>query len=126
MQDRQQRKESYERLEERLIRFASQMIDVAERLPRTPAGRYYADQIVRSGGSPALHYGEARGAESPADFAHKMKVGLKELRETYVSLRIIRLRHWIAYDVLLPALQENNELISIFVSIIFPKGNSPA
>ncbi|TCZ71045.1 four helix bundle protein [Flaviaesturariibacter aridisoli] len=111
----------YQKLEERLIEFASNIIGIAERLPRHVAGRYYADQVSRSGSSPALHYGEAQSAESPADFAHKMKVGLKELRETFVALRIIRLRRWLSEEELQPMLQENNELISIFVTCIFPR-----
>ena len=121
MNDRQQKRAYYRKLEERLIEFASNIIGIAERLPRHAVGRHFADQIARSGSSPALHYGEAQGAESPADFTHKMKVGLKELRETYVTLRIIGLRKWVAEEELLPMLQENDELISIFVSCIFPR-----
>lgn len=121
MTSREERREKNRVLEERLIRFASAMIDIAEKLPKTPAGRYYADQLLRSGGSPALHFGEAQAAESAADFDHKMKVGLKELRETFVTLRIIRLRQWITNTELDPWLQENNELIAIFVSCIFRK-----
>jgi four helix bundle protein len=49
---------------------------------------------MRSGTSPALHYGEARAAESIDDFVHKMKVCLKELRETHICLRIIEKRDW--------------------------------
>ena len=69
-------------LEERLIEFASQIIDITEMLPKTLAGNHLGGQLLRSGTSPALHYGEAQAAESPADFIHKMKVCLKELRET--------------------------------------------
>ncbi|MEO8088644.1 MAG: four helix bundle protein, partial [Bacteroidota bacterium] len=49
-----------------------------------------ANQVMRSGTSPALHYGEAQSAESDKDFIHKMKVALKELRETMNALRIIK------------------------------------
>lgn len=77
-------------LNERLIDFASDCIDVSEALPRTFAGNRIAGQLVRSSTSPALHYGEAQAAESSSDFIHKMKVCLKELRETYNCLRLIR------------------------------------
>jgi four helix bundle protein len=77
-------------LEERLIIFAVLNMKVSENLHTTPAGRYISGQIVRSGTSPALHYGEAQSAESRADFVHKLKVLLKELRETFVGLRIIK------------------------------------
>lgn len=35
-------------------------------------------------------YGEAQSAESRQDFVHKVKICLKELRETNVWLKIIR------------------------------------
>ena len=103
-------------LEERLIQFASIAIDVSENLPKTLAGNHLASQLVRSATSPALHYGEAQGAESKYDFIHKMKVCLKELRETYNALRLIRLKEWFVPEKLDLLIRENNELISIFVA----------
>ncbi|HVZ98262.1 MAG TPA: four helix bundle protein [Chitinophagaceae bacterium] len=76
-------------LEERLIDFAALIIKVSEKLYKTNAGIYVEGQMVRSGTSPALHYGEAQSAESRADFIHKVKVLLKELRETRNALLII-------------------------------------
>ena len=80
-------------LDERLIEFASAIIDVAESLPKTIAGNHIAGQLTRSGTAPCLQYGEAQGAESRNDFIHKMKISLKELRETYNCLRLIRRRN---------------------------------
>src|SRR5579872_6132634 len=77
-------------LEERLIDFAVLIIEVSENITNSPAGKHISGQIVRSGTSPALQYGEAQGAESRADFVHKLKVLLKELRETLVGLKIIK------------------------------------
>ena len=71
-------------LEERLIVFAVRVIKLTSRLPKTPAGKHIAGQILRSGTSPAPNYGEARGAESSADFVHKLCVVLKELNETFI------------------------------------------
>jgi four helix bundle protein len=76
-------------LEDRLIDFAVAMIDTVEALPSTRAGNHIAGQLLRSGTSPAPNYGEAQSAESRKDFIHKMKIALKELRETRVWLRII-------------------------------------
>jgi four helix bundle protein len=104
-------------LDERLIDFAARMIDVSELLPNTKAGAHLGDQLVRSGTSPALHYGEAQAAESTADFIHKMKVCLKELRETFNCLRLIHKKGWISMG-LEPEIKEANELISIFFSSI--------
>ncbi|MGN6165997.1 MAG: four helix bundle protein [Flavisolibacter sp.] len=67
-------------LDERLIEFASAIIDIAEALPDSVAGNHLAGQLIRSGTSPCLQYGEAQSAESRADFIHKMKISAKELR----------------------------------------------
>jgi len=76
-------------LQERLIDFAVRIIKLTSHLPRTSAGKHVARQLLRSGASPAPNYAEARGAESRADFLHKLGVVLKELNETSVWLQII-------------------------------------
>ncbi|TCZ63466.1 four helix bundle protein [Flaviaesturariibacter aridisoli] len=105
-------------LEDRLIRFGVSIIRLAGKLPKTYAGNHISGQLTRSGTSPAFQYGEAQAAESRADFLHKMKVGLKELKETFVNLKMIRLLEWLPDGDLLPDLEENRQLISIFVSSI--------
>lgn len=102
-----------DRLEDRLIDFALRVIKVAEALPRTAAGRHVASQILRSGTSPAPNYGEARGAESRADFQHKLKVVLKELKETMIWLKIILRAGMIASAKLTPLIDENEQLCRI-------------
>lgn len=76
-------------LEDRLIEFASRVVDVVEALPNTRAANYIAGQLIRCGLAPALLYGEAQSAESREDFVHKMKIILKELKETRVCLKLI-------------------------------------
>ncbi len=106
-------------LEERLIDFAIRIIRIAESLPKTKVGNHIAGQLIRCGTSPAPNYGEAQSAESRADFIHKMKVCLKELRETKIwLLMIIRAKLVKPASKLEPLIDENNELISIFVSSI--------
>jgi four helix bundle protein len=105
-------------LEERLIEFAVAITDIAEALPHTFAGRHLAGQLARSGTSPALNYGEAQAAESRSDFIHKMKIVLKELRETFCCLRIIQKKNWVTAPKLTSALHENNQLIAIFTKSI--------
>lgn len=111
-------------IEERLIDFSVSIIDLTEKLPNSNAGNYLSGQLLRSGTSPALHYGEARAAESRADFIHKMKVCLKELRETLNGLRIIKKSSLYNNDEVLDSLiKECNELISIFVTSIKTASN---
>jgi four helix bundle protein len=114
-------------LDERLINFASGIIDISETLPKTMAGNHLGSQLLRSGTSPALHYGEAQAAESRADFIHKMKVCLKELRETFNCLRLIHKKNWVDTETLTYKIKESNELISIFVkSIVTAQQNNKA
>jgi len=81
---------SPEQLEDRLIEFAVRIGTVADALPDSRLGQHVADQIVRSGTAPAPNYSEGCAAESRRDFAHKLSISLKELRETKTWLRMIR------------------------------------
>lgn len=76
-------------IQTRLVSFAARIINVCNSLPRSVAGKHIAGQLVRSGTAPAAHHAEARGAESTADFIHKMRIAAKELNESEVWLRII-------------------------------------
>jgi len=106
-------------LEERLIDFAIMIIKIVDEMPKTKSGNTISNQIIRSGTSPALNYGEAQSAESMKDFIHKMKVVLKELRETYVALKIIhKAKLYKHEEKIIKAKNENNELISIFVKSV--------
>ena len=106
-------------LEERLLEFASAVIDLSERLPNSRSGNHVAGQILRSGTSPYPNHGEAEDAESRDDFIHKLKVCLKELRETRRWARLVRRKGWAADDsTLVFVLGEAEELIRIFYSSI--------
>ena len=89
MEDAIQKAMSPEMLEDRLVNFAVRIIPLANRLSTTFAGKHIAGQILRSGTSAAPNYGEARSAESRADFVHKLRIAVKELNETAIWLRII-------------------------------------
>ena len=106
-------------LEDRLLEFAPAVIDLSERLPDTRAGNHVAGQILRSRTSPDPNHGEAEAAESREDFIHKLKVCLKELRETRRWTRLIKRKSWTKDEtVLLFVLSESDELIRIFHSSI--------
>ncbi len=81
------RREYY--LEDRLIEFASIAIDVVESLPDTRVCNHLGSQLLRSATSATLNYGEAQAAESRRDFIHKLKVILKELKESSICLRVL-------------------------------------
>lgn len=106
-------------IEERLIFFAVRVIQMAEKVQKTYAGTQLSGQLIRASSSAALNYGEAQSAESRKDFIHKMKVVLKELRESSVNLKILsRLKIYKDEIEIQWALEEVNELIAIFISSI--------
>src|SRR5688500_3237676 len=105
-------------LEDRLVRFACLCLDVCELLPHTKAGQNLEHQLSRSCTASALIYGEAQSAESAADFIHKMKLVLKEIRETRVNLRIIMEKPLAINEKISMAFKECNELMAIFLTSI--------
>jgi four helix bundle protein len=106
-------------LEERLLEFASAIIDLSEKLPNSRAGNHVAGQIMRSGTAPYPTHGEAEDAESRDDFIHKLKLCLKELRETRRWARLIQRKGWAKNETTqIFILSEADELIRIFFSSI--------
>ncbi len=106
-------------LEERLLDFSVFVIQTVEALPSTRVGNHIAGQLIRSGTSPYANHGEAQAAESQKDFIHKLRICLKELRETKRWLELIeRAQLMQKRNELNDALMENEELIKIFVASI--------
>ena len=113
-------------LEDRLVDFACMCLDVCDLLPSTKAGQNLEYQLSKSGTAPALIYGEAQAAESRADFLHKIRMVLKEIRETRINLKIIKKKPVIIHEKVDIAFNEANELMAIFIkSVITAKENNP-
>lgn len=103
-----------EDLAERLLDFAVRTGKVADALPKTRLGRHVAGQLVRCGTSPAPNYEEARAAESRPDFIHKLRICLKELRESLCWLRMIARGSLLPESQLRPLIDEATQLCNIF------------
>jgi four helix bundle protein len=99
-----------DQIEDRLIDFAVRIIAICGSLPPSYASEHISRQILRSGTSPAPNYGEARSAESRADFIHKLKIALKELNETRVWLKMTQRARLMGKDIAEPALDECRQL----------------
>lgn len=99
-------------LEDRLIEYSSNIIEIVGRLPNSKAANHIGGQIIRCGIAPALIYGEAQSAESRDDFIHKMKIALKELKETRICLRLIARNGML--EQIGDISGENEQLIAIF------------
>jgi len=106
-------------LQDRLVDYAVRIVRLSESLPDSKAGKHISTQILRSGTAPAPNYGEAQSAESKADFVHKLKIALKELRETEIWLQVIQKAKMIEPASKLTALlEETDELIAILFTSI--------
>lgn len=105
-------------LEDRLVDFACMCLDVCELLPPTKAGQNLEYQLSKSGTAPALIYGEAQAAESRTDFIHKIKMVLKEIKETRINLKIIKRKPMVVNEKVDIAFNEANELMAIFLKSI--------
>lgn len=106
-------------LDERLLEFSVRIVRVTESMTRSRAGNHVADQLLRSGTSPYGNHGEAEGAESRADFVHKLRVCYKELRETRRWLKLVHRVPMVTNPTLLePLLSEADELVRIFSASI--------
>jgi len=102
-------------LENRLINFAGDIISLKQFIKRNFEGEHLSKQLIRSGTSVALNFGEALGTYTRNDFIHKQSIVIKELRETYVNLRIIK-NNSLCTDLILlsKVICECDELIRIF------------
>lgn len=107
-------------IEDRCVVFGAEIVKFTDALPNTKAGNHLGLQSLRSGTAPALHYGEVQGAESPKDFIHKMRIALKELRESKNNMRILAMAGLM--DLSKPGqeqlLMECSELVAIFTASV--------
>jgi four helix bundle protein len=112
------RKPAYD-LEDKLLKFAADMVELTESLPNTRSGNHVAGQLLRCGTSSLSNHGEVEAAESRRDFLHKLRICLKELRETKRWLRLVgRTRTLTTSTNFTSCLNEVEELIRIFVASI--------
>ncbi len=110
-------------LSERFLDFADRVATVVESLPDTRLGRRIADQLLRSGTSPLANYEEACAAESKNDFTHKLRICLKEIRESRAWLRLIARRELLSANRLGQLIDEADQLARILgKSIATAKG----
>lgn len=112
-------------LDERLLDYGACVIKLVESLPKTLAGRRIGDQLLRSGTSVGANYEEAQGAESRADFCHKLQVALKELRESHYWLRLIERAGVLSSNRLASMVSEAVELRAILSKAVATTKGKP-
>jgi four helix bundle protein len=102
-----------EEMADRLLDFAVSVIRIVNDLPDTNVGRHVSYQLLKCGTSPGANYEEARGAESLRDFIHKLRIGLKELKESRFWLKLIHKVPLAEQVRVVPLMRECEELIAI-------------
>ena len=99
-------------------RFALAVIRLYVALPKSTVSYVLGRQLLGSGTSVGAHYREARRAKSNADFISKIEGALQELDETAYWLELLREAGLALADEVDKLVDESNELISIFVSVV--------
>jgi four helix bundle protein len=105
-------------IQERLVALAASIVAFCNELPKSAGGSHLANQLMRSGTSPAPNYAEARGAESDRDFLHKLRIVLKELNETEVWIQIIIRARLVTPESIQPMREECTSLSRIIAASI--------
>lgn len=121
-------KSKHDNISERLLDFAAHIIKLVLKLEKTATGRMVGGQLTRSATSAGANYEEACGAESRADFIHKMQIVLKELKESVYWIKLINKSSLITHNNdIQPILSEGEELVRIIAkSVITAKNNKGA
>ena len=109
---------------DRLLEFAVRVIKLVNALPNTIVARHIAGQLIKSGTSCGSNYEESRGAESRADFIHKLGIALKEIKESRFWLKVIYHAKIMKPEQIESLIEECEELAAIIAkSIITAKVN---
>lgn len=100
-------------LSERLLDFGACVVKLCGRMHQSNGGHHIGNQMLRAATSSGANYEEACGAESRADFIHKMQIVLKELRESLYWLRLAHRARLISDEDLKPLIDEADSLAKI-------------
>jgi four helix bundle protein len=104
-------------LADRLVSFGGRTCALIRRAPRDFALENIFRQLARAATSPAANYAEAKEASSTRDYVNKLKICVKELRESLAWLRMAESAGFRPAEVRVLA-AECNELIAICVTCI--------
>ena len=105
-------------LSDRLLNFAANIMKLIGHLSETYAGRHVSGQLFRSATSAGANYEEACGAESRADFVHKLQVVLKELKESRYWLLLVKKSELLNNSDVNLLIQEAGELGNIIAKSV--------
>ncbi len=109
-----------ENLNERLFNFAVKVLKFLKKLPRTPEMNVIRYQLAKASTSSGANYEEAQAGSSKPDFNNKVRISLREMRESNYWLRIIKatVDDTKLNNDLLPLIDESTQLKKILGSIV--------
>ncbi len=112
-------------LNERLFKFAIRCLKFTKTFPNTPEYRVIRYQLAKSSTSSGANYEESQAGSSKADFSNKVRISLREMRESHYWLRIINgiKDDGISSEELDNLIKESNELKNILGSIVYKTRN---
>ena len=105
-------------LEDRTLQFSKDIIIFCKSLPGNTINFRLIDQIIRSGTSMGANYREANETVTKKDFSHKIRICLREGKETRYWLELLKEANPGFEEKIDKLIIENGELIKIFAAIL--------
>lgn len=104
---------------ERIFNFIIDVINLLDKLSRTPTNLVFINQATRSVSSIGANGQEADGALTKKDFIHNLTLARKEGKETLFWLRLIEKTNSPKFSLEVQELiKEGNEIVAIISTII--------
>ena len=107
-------------LAQRLFDFSVRSLKLTSDLPNTPEFKVIRYQLAKSATSSGANYEESQAGSSKTDFTNKIRISLREMRESNYWLRTISAISIKYYDTkeLSALIEESNQLRKILASIL--------
>lgn len=104
----------------RLFSFAVNVLKFLPKLPQTPEFKIIRYQLAKSSTSSGANYEEAQAGSSKPDFNNKVRISLREMRESNYWLRLSQatLQNFDFKEQLNSLLNESEQLKKILGSIV--------
>ncbi|HEY6842800.1 MAG TPA: four helix bundle protein [Thermoanaerobaculia bacterium] len=114
---------------ERSFQFACRVLKMDQALSKNRrVNRNAMNQLINAATSVGSNLEEAKGAHSRADFHAKIRISLKEARESHYWLRLLSSSGIVSQSRLAPLIQEASEIVAILTVIAKktnPKNSQP-
>lgn len=101
------------------------VIRLARKIPKDEVSRVFIGQLIRAATSVGANYEEASETETPKDLVYKLSLVKKEAKESKYWLGLIETVYPTLSSECNPLIQESDELVRIFATVIRNKSSRP-